>query len=290
MNLGDRMKFYEGQTEERLMPMLPVIARLDGRGFSKFTKGLTRPYDFRLHDLMVEVTKYLVENTHAVTGYTQSDEITLAWFAPDFESEVFFGGRIQKMVSTLAAMASVKFVYHLPDFLPEKAGKLPTFDCRVFSVPTLSEACNAFLWREQDATKNSVSMAAQHYYSHNELMNKHQGEMQEMLFQKGVNWNDYPAFFKRGTYLQRKTVSRCLSDSDVASLPAKHHLRILHEKLKAGELSTIEQRKAASEQFGVGFAGSENMQLYYIRSEVVKLDLPILSTIPNREEILFPKK
>lgn len=78
---GNRMKDYEAQTcGIKMMPRIPVIARLDVKGFSKFTKGLKRPYDERLSNLMIETTKYLVKETNANCGYTQSDEITLVWY------------------------------------------------------------------------------------------------------------------------------------------------------------------------------------------------------------------
>src|ERR1700722_9495140 len=205
--IGDRMKAYETTEAGRMFtPLLPVIARLDGKCFSKFKLGLARPYDERLSNLMIEVTKYLVQETVACAGFCQSDEISLAWYSDNTISQIYFNGRIQKMTSVLAAMCSVKFNKLLPFFIPEKSHLEPCFDCRVWQVPNLEEGANAFLWREFDATKNSISMAAQHYYSHKELMNKHTGEMQEMLWQKGVNWNDYPDFFRRGSYVQRRIV------------------------------------------------------------------------------------
>jgi tRNA(His) 5'-end guanylyltransferase len=102
---------------------------------------------------------------------------------------------------------------------------MPRFDCRVYNVPTLDEAVNSFLWREQDATKNSISMAAQSVYSHSELMNKNGSDKQEMLFQKSINWNDYPSFFKRGTYVQRKRVLTPFTSEEIEKLPAKHNAR-----------------------------------------------------------------
>jgi len=129
------------------------------------------------------------------------------------------------MISDLAAMCSVFFNRELPKYLPEKVDKMPRFDCRVYNVPTLDEAVNSFLWREQDATKNSISMAAQSVFSHRELMNKNGSDKQEMLFQKGINWNDYPAFFKRGTYVQRKRVLTPFSLEEIEKLPIKHNAR-----------------------------------------------------------------
>jgi tRNA(His) 5'-end guanylyltransferase len=223
---GDRMKFYENQTcGIKLLPRIPVIARLDGKGFSKFTRGLRRPYDERLSNLMIELTKYLVKETNANCGYTQSDEITLMWYVDDPKSSIYFDGRYFKMVSDLSAMASVFFNKKLVEYLPEKSDKWPRFDCRVFNVPTLDEAVNTFLWREQDATKNSITMAASAFYSHKQLHKKNGSEKQEMLFEKGINWNDYPAFFKRGTYVQRKRILRKFTSDELEKLPKKHIAR-----------------------------------------------------------------
>lgn len=223
---GDRMKMYENQTcGIKMLPRIPVIARLDGKGFSKFTKGLKRPYDERLSMLMIELTKYLVKETNANCGYTQSDEITLMWYVDDPNSSIYFNGRYFKMVSDLSAMASVFFNRKLSEYLPEKSDKWPRFDCRVFNVPTLDEAVNTFLWREKDATKNSITMAASEFYSHNQLHKKTGGEKQEMLFQKGINWNDYHTFFKRGSYVQRKRVFRKFTSDELDRLPKKHQAR-----------------------------------------------------------------
>ena len=226
-NIGNRIKMYENQTcGIKLIPRIPFIARLDGKGFSKFTKGLKRPYDERLSKLMIETTKYLVKETNANCGYTQSDEITLVWYTDKIDSSIYFDGRLFKMISDMASMASVFFNKNLAEYLPEKKDKMPRFDCRVFNAPTTDEATNAFLWREQDATKNSISMAAQSVYSHNQLMNKTGSEKQEMLFQKGINWNDYPDFFKRGTYIQRKRVLTKFSAEEIEKLPSKHQARL----------------------------------------------------------------
>ncbi|KKL92895.1 hypothetical protein LCGC14_1880070, partial [marine sediment metagenome] len=105
-NFGDRMKMYEkAESGRRFMPLLPVYARLDGRSFSRFTKGFNRPYDKRMSEAMIDTTKYLVEETNALIGYSQSDEISLVWYSDSIDSQIFFDGKIQKMVSVLAALA-----------------------------------------------------------------------------------------------------------------------------------------------------------------------------------------
>lgn len=255
--LGDRMKLYEQvESGRRLLPLLPVLARIDGRCFSSFTRGLARPYDERLSRLMVETCRFLVDETNAAVGYVQSDEISLAWHSKRIDSAIFFDGRVLKMTSQLAALATAFFNRHLSTFLPEKANTLPTFDARVWNVPNLEEAANCFLWREQDATRNSISMAAQAHFSHGQLQGKHTGDMQEMLWSVGVNWNDYPSFFKRGVFVQRRTVLRAFTTREIEQLPPRHEAR-------------------------------SNPDLQVARTEWVQLDMPPFGEVVNRVDVLF---
>lgn len=162
-SLGDRMKSYEfPSTSRKAFKGQPLVVRLDGKSFHNFTKGLKRPYDERLSKLMVATTTALVDRFQAKVGYTQSDEISLVWnIECDSSAEFPFDGRFQKMESLLASYATAFFNKKLAEFLPEKEDELPTFDARAFVVPNLMEAYHALLWRQQDATKNAISMAAQ---------------------------------------------------------------------------------------------------------------------------------
>jgi tRNA(His) 5'-end guanylyltransferase len=241
--LDERMKLYEGmEVGRRLMPRLPALARIDGRSFHRFTHGLRRPFDERLSRLMIETTRFLVQETGAPSGYTQSDEISLVWYAENERKEIFFGGRIHKMVSQLAALASVYFNSRLAEYLPEKAQSRPLFDARVWSVPTVDEAVNAFIWRQQDAVKNSVSMAAREYFSHAGLHERTGKEMRAMLLQKGVVWEDYPGFFREGTFIQRRTVRRPFAAEEIDKLPERHEARsnpdLVVERQEYRELET----------------------------------------------------
>ena len=93
--IGTRMKYYESfETKRHLVNLLPVCARLDGKNFHNFCRGLKRPYDERLSKVMAELTAYLAKEFCAVAGYTQSDEITLAWNQERFDSEIFCDGKI----------------------------------------------------------------------------------------------------------------------------------------------------------------------------------------------------
>ena len=258
-NLGDRMKAYEAQeTERRFIPGLPVYARIDGRGFSKFTRGMERPYDHRMSAAMVGTTRTLVENTHATIGYVQSDEISLVWI-PSENGSGWFDGKIFKMTSVLAGLATIGFTNALLLEFSNWCGlpllkKLPHFDARVISMPSETEAANMLLWRNLDATKNAISMAAHHYYSHRELQGKTGAEKQEMIWQKGINFNDYPPFFKRGVFAKRITVQRQFTPVELAAIP---------EKYRPKPDSVIN------------------------RSEIDTFDLPPLNKIANLTDVLF---
>lgn len=220
---GDYLKTFETSYESVAMRGLPLLARLDGRAFHTYTRGLERPYSSALSKCMQEVTKHLVEKTHALVGYTQSDEITLAWYhSTDSGIEYDFGGRIQKLTSVLAGVASAQFAVLAQEHLPQKKHLLPTFDCRVFQVPDLKVAADVFVWREDDATKNSVTMAASAYYSHKQLHGKNSADKHDLLHAIGINWNDYPAHFKRGVYFRRRAIEKTLTVEETARIPEKY--------------------------------------------------------------------
>lgn len=216
--LGSRMK---DQYEHRARPMLPrrtwTIVRLDGKAFHTYTRGLERPFDQQLMDDMAATTEYLCREVEGCRfGYTQSDEISL--ILTDFtgpKTQAWFDGNQQKIVSISAAMATAKFNELRP-------GKLALFDSRAFTIPDPVEVVNYLVWRQTDAMRNSISMAAQAHFSHSELQGKSGSEMQEMLWSvHGVNWNDYPPRFRRGTmvfprvvtgpvtYVDRRTGQEC---------------------------------------------------------------------------------
>ena len=186
--LGDRMKSYEAANNLKLASGVPVILRLDGHGFSKFTANFARPFDQRLHDAMVATCgDLLVHFPSSSLAYTQSDEITLV-----FPSGVgSFNDRVQKIVSLASSFTSVRFNMHLAAFLdacPKPAVKntdvLGTahFDGRLFGVPSVEEALNCVLWRcRGDAIRNSVSAFARTLFSTRELQKKNTEAIMKMI-------------------------------------------------------------------------------------------------------------
>jgi tRNA(His) 5'-end guanylyltransferase len=73
------------------------------------------------------------------------------------------------------------------------------FDARVYNLPK-EEVTNYFLWRQQDASRNSIQMLGHYHFSQKEMHGKNNSQVQDMLMlQKGVNWNDLATWMKRGS-------------------------------------------------------------------------------------------
>lgn len=229
-SLGDRMKGYENISRIYLTRRTPVIIRIDGKAFHSFTRGFAKPFDDILIKSMQDTSKYLCENIMGCKlAYTQSDEISL--LLVDYEklgTQAWFDNNLQKMVSVAASMATMAFnKFFMREVLEEefewKAGFTPQsvmiqerhqkyidnlktainkgamFDARAFILPK-EEVNNYFIWRQQDATRNSIQMVAQSNFSHKELQGKSCNALQDMLHeQKDINWNDYPTVYKRGS-------------------------------------------------------------------------------------------
>ena len=193
-SLGDRMKeFYENRTRYMLPRRTFTVIRIDGKAFHSYTKGLKRPFDDQLMSDMDETAKFLCKEIQgSKLAYIQSDEISLILIDfDDIGTDAWFDGNIQKMTSVSASLATGKFNELRP-------GKLAFFDSRVFTIPYQTEVENYLLWRQNDASRNSISAVAQSLYSHKELTEKSCDQMQEMIFQKGTNWNDLASRYKRG--------------------------------------------------------------------------------------------
>jgi tRNA(His) 5'-end guanylyltransferase len=220
--LGDRMKSnYEDRTRISLPRRGYTIIRIDGKAFHTYTKGLRRPFDFDLIDDMDETAAYLCKNIMgAKFAYVQSDEISI--LITDFEDEgtqAWFDNNLQKMASVSASMATAifnklrmdRYLKNLhvierksvTDKRYETEPKLAMFDARVFQIPQRVEVENYFIWRQQDATRNSISSVAQSLYSPKQLHGVKTDGMQELIFQAGTNWNDFSAREKRGGIIRK---------------------------------------------------------------------------------------
>jgi len=225
--IGDRMKsFYEDRTRFKLTRRTNTIIRVDGKAFHQYTKGLTRPFDSGLMEDMNKTAEFLCQNIQgAKFAYVQSDEISiLVTDYDDISTHAWFDGNLQKMASIAASLATAKFnqlrtireyensaiIMLSEDFFDIK---LAMFDARVFQIPYQEEVINYFIWRQQDATRNSISSVAQASFSDKELHGKKTNVMQDMLMlQKGINWNDFTPREKRGSVIRKVQKTYTITD------------------------------------------------------------------------------
>lgn len=205
-SLGDRMKSYEDCYRTRLPIRMPIIIRVDGKAFHSYTAKCKKPVDLGLVECMNDTAIALCETVQGCQlAYVQSDEISLlVTNYQDINTQSWFDNNLQKMVSVSASVASVTFTTNSHKIWgsigvrePIPTIKHAYFDSRAFVLPK-EEVTNYFLWRQQDATRNSVQMLARSLYSHKQLVNKNNSDLQELCFQKGINWNDCPVPQKRG--------------------------------------------------------------------------------------------
>lgn len=198
-DLDKKMRVYETLSDTRILPDIYMVARIDGRSFTRLTKEVHQfeaPYDIKFRDIMIETVRHLMDCGFKITyGYTQSDEISLLF---DFDDDTF-QRKERKLNSVLAGEASAKFSLLL--------GDVGAFDARISQLPTKELVVDYFRWRNEDAHRNAINS---HCYwslrkegrSPNEaaeyLLGKSVSDKNEFLFQKGVNFNDLPTWQKRG--------------------------------------------------------------------------------------------
>lgn len=235
-DLANRMKDYEKRNRYYLQKRLPVIIRLDMMAGHTFTKGFKRPFDEIFMKTIAETAKYLCENIQNVKmSYQQSDEISL--LLVDYEkldTDQWFDYRVDKLCSISASMATMVFnrifnglvreyrfnngenfdlstkegeeKYYLLQKYQSAIDSGAMFDSRVFNIPR-EEVTNYFYWRQLDASRNSIQMVGQANFSHKELQYKSCNDIQDMLItQKGINWNDFPTYQKRGSCVVRNKI------------------------------------------------------------------------------------
>lgn len=223
---GNRMKDYEKRfTDIRVAPEEILCVRLDGKGFSKFTKGFKKPFDDRLTQSMVQTAEALVNETDAQVGYTQSDEITLIYTLTSNQQEHIYAGKISKINSILASMATAYFNKFIQQYAPDiyEVKKPAFFDCRTWGVNSLVEASNVLLWRVQDARKNSISAQMRWTCGHRSMKNMNGEEMKQfMLREKGVDWKQIPNKWKYGTFVYKTTLKSELDDETWNKIPVKN--------------------------------------------------------------------
>ena len=194
-----KMRVFEESLDQTIVPETYMVARIDGRSFTKLTKvkcDFEAPFDVRFRDMMVETLKHLMDcGFRVVYGYTQSDEISLLFH----KDETAFSRKVRKYNSLLSGTASACFSMQL--------GKLGVFDCRMIPLPNMDLVRDYFLWRQEDANRNALNS---HCYwmlrkqgvkpsaAQSQISKKSTAYKNELLFANGVNYNNLPLWQKRG--------------------------------------------------------------------------------------------
>lgn len=194
-DLGRRIKHdYEDALRISVPRRSYVIVRVDGRAFHRFTSGLERPYSQELAAALDAAAVHLCgEMIGCRFAYGQSDEYS--FLLTDFEGDaapLWFDGNIQKIVSVSASVFTAVFNRSF------EAPRPAAFDSRLLVISRQMEVEKYFLWRQLDASENSLNMLASAHYSHAQLLGKTNAEKHEMLHAKSMNWAKQPADFKRG--------------------------------------------------------------------------------------------
>lgn len=232
----------KGYYEDRFRAMLPrrayTLIRVDGKAFHTYTANLDKPFDIGLvEDMNLTAVKLCESIMGAQLAYVQSDEISI--LITDFdklETQAWFDGNLQKICSVSASIATSAFnearmkrwfsdsYDSFAERWPTNWPKIGQFDSRVFQIPCKTEVENYLIWRQQDATRNSISSVAQSMYSHKELEGKNSSQLQEMIFQRGTNWNDLDDGLKRGRVIMRMVAQKVIRQNviiDVDSWQAR---------------------------------------------------------------------
>lgn len=238
MSITDIDVRMKEQYEDRFRIMLPrrsyTIIRVDGRAFHTWTRGLPRPYSQALMQSMDHVAKTLCESMPgAQMAYVQSDEVSV--LLTDFariDTHAWFDNNLQKLCSISASIATAAFnVYAITllkitgeDSDADKSRRLAHFDSRVFQIPDPVEVANYFVARQKDASRNSVSMLAQHYCSANELHGVSCEKMHDKIHEHGDNWNDHPIRFKHGGAVVKEMCAPYQKETKVGLVDIPEHL------------------------------------------------------------------
>ena len=227
--LGSRMKEYENISRYYLTKKSPVILRIDGRAFHTFTKGFKKPFDKFFMESMLETAEALCKNIAGCKlAYVQSDEISLLLVDYDaINTEAWFDNNLQKLVSISASIATLYFNrifkskvekaietqarFEDTKYLQALSRAITTggmFDSRAFVLPK-EEVCNYFIWRQQDAVRNSILSCAQFYLGSNKIFGIKCNELQDLMFKKvNFNWNDLDTSLKRGSCVIKEPVEK----------------------------------------------------------------------------------
>ena len=228
-NLEDKCQYYRSLTDYKILPNSNILVMLDGKNFSTLIKNnFKKPFDDQFIDMMNRTAQFLCNNVQGVKfAYVQSDEISLLITDYDTpETDTPFGGRICKLQSILASLATSEFnkwftIYNLNkcynnanvgEFISKM--KMAQFDCKVWTVPNQNDAFAWFLYRQLDCIKNSKQQTAQTYLPHKQLLKHNADEQIQMCKEQcGIDWNTFEDKYKFGRFVYKVETTGVAKDN-----------------------------------------------------------------------------
>jgi tRNA(His) 5'-end guanylyltransferase len=261
--LGDKVKALENvANSQQFSSDAFLLARVDGRAFHTFTKGMAKPFDGWLLDAMITATTIVSVDLKPRLAYVQSDEATFSWRCSTGVDVLPFNGRVQKLCSLTAALFTAAFIDSLVKTNPNRyieLNRVPAFDCRIWEVPSYQDQYDAFTWREKDAVKNAVSTAACTVATARELAGLKHRERLDILKQRGFDWDGLPNSYKHGAYVRRMARFEEIDEITLAKIPAtkrpasgtlvlRHDVRVDEQLLSIKQLDNVEGFFALGEE------------------------------------------
>jgi tRNA(His) 5'-end guanylyltransferase len=249
-DLADQMRAGEVFHGLRLLPGAWAVVRVDGRAFSRLTEThYQKPFDPAFQRAMVSAGQALLEELQGLYAYVESDEISVL-LPPAFD---LFDREVEKLVSVSAGIASSAFTL--------AAGRAGHFDGRAWLGASRAAVVDYFRWRQADCHRCALN--AWCYWTLRKegrtasqatkaLASQGVAAKNELLFQRGINFNEVPAWQRRGVGLRWERYQKEAQDP-------RSGARVLAERRRIALVEELPMKEAYAawlEQHALGEAAS----------------------------------
>ena len=255
-----RMRRLEAYHSVRCPDGAWVVLRLDGRGFTRFTEGrCEKPFDERFHHWMVAVARAVLEEFGGVCAYTESDEVSVL-LPRDW---ALFDRELEKAVSVSAGLASATFSL--------ACGAVGHFDSRAIVAPTDEQVVDYFRWRQSDASRCALNgwcywvlrkEGLDARAATKQLSGLSVADKNELLFRRGINFNELPLWQRRGTMMSWETYPHTgrnpVTEEDVAT--TRRRVRVDRELPMGDDYAAMIETLLAARSAGDREAGAADEQ------------------------------